>query len=87
MAIQIAKSDLPDCKVGETIEMRITGEEGKNFIAEPYAEEPETEPAPKKKRATIRSGNILRAAEVITNSAPEIARLAPIARATLRPRA
>lgn len=47
MNINVPKSMLPECAVGETVEMTITGEEGDSFILSPYEKE-ETEPTPKK---------------------------------------
>lgn len=52
MNINVPKSSLPDCAVGEKVEMEIVGEDGDSFILSPYeeADEPAT-PAPKKAAA------------------------------------
>lgn len=49
MSINVPKTMLPDCAVGETIEMKIEGEDGDNFLLSPYQEEAE-EPAPAPKK-------------------------------------
>lgn len=41
MEITIPKSQLPECAVGETVEMRITGEDDKNFTLSPYEKDEE----------------------------------------------
>lgn len=53
MNINVPKSMLPDCKIGETLEMKIEGEDGDSFILSPYEAEPkeEAEPTPPKKAA------------------------------------
>lgn len=55
MNINVPKSMLPDCAVGETVEMTITGEDGDSFIVTPYAKE--EAPAPEKPaKAAKKSG-------------------------------
>lgn len=48
MNINVPKKMLPDCAVGETIEMKIEGEDGESFILSPYAEEKSETEAPEK---------------------------------------
>jgi hypothetical protein len=51
MNINVPKSMLPDCAVGETVEMKITGEDGDSFIMSPYETEA-TDEVDKKPAAT-----------------------------------
>lgn len=51
MNINVPKSMLPDCAVGETVEMKITGEDGESFILSPYADDAEEPAATPKKPA------------------------------------
>lgn len=59
MNINVPKSSLPDCAVGEKLEMEIVGEEGESFILSPYENEENEPPAPAKKpaKAKMPKGN------------------------------